>query len=75
MVGGMNDLRIYDECLSQKQIKEISKGLICHYKLGGHSINNNLAIDNLLVNAGASSITFNSNTHTYTIVSPVGDST
>lgn len=33
MVGGMNDLRIYDECLSQKQIKEIAKGLAAHYKL------------------------------------------
>ena len=28
----LNDVRIYDECLSSKQIKEISKGLICHYK-------------------------------------------
>ena len=29
----MDDLRIYDECLSPKQIKELSKGLIAHYKL------------------------------------------
>ena len=29
----LNDFRIYDECLSQKQIKEISKGLVCHYKM------------------------------------------
>lgn len=28
-----NDYRIYDECLSPKQIKEISKGLVAHYKL------------------------------------------
>jgi len=42
MVGGMNDLRIYDECLSQKQIKEISKGLICHYKLDTPMNINNL---------------------------------
>ena len=29
----INDVRIYDECLSPKQIKEISKGLVAHYKL------------------------------------------
>jgi len=29
----LNDVRIYDEALSPKQIKEISKGLIAHYKL------------------------------------------
>lgn len=29
----MNDFRIYDHALSLKQIKEISKGLVLHYKL------------------------------------------
>ena len=32
-MGYMNDVRIYDHCLSVKQIKEISKGLVLHYKL------------------------------------------
>ena len=36
------DLRIYDECLSPKQIHEISKGLIAHYKLEGIGANPNL---------------------------------
>ena len=31
--GKINDFRVYDECLSPKQIKEISKGLVAHYKL------------------------------------------
>ena len=36
------DFRIYDECLSQKQIKEIAKGLVCHYKFDGTKANENL---------------------------------
>lgn len=31
--GYVNDFRIYDHCLSPKEVKEISKGLILHYKL------------------------------------------
>lgn len=40
--GCLNDFRLYDEALSQKQIKEISKGLLAHYKLEGPGINANL---------------------------------
>lgn len=31
--GLMNDVRIYDHCLSIKEIKEINKGLMLHYSL------------------------------------------
>jgi hypothetical protein len=31
--GKLNDFRIYDHALSTKEIKEISRGLILHYKL------------------------------------------
>lgn len=30
----LQDYRIYDNCLSPRQVKEISQGLICHYPLG-----------------------------------------
>ncbi len=31
--GRLNDVHIYDHCLSAKEVEEISKGLILHYKL------------------------------------------
>ena len=40
-----NDLRIYDECLTAKQIKEISKGLTLHYTLDRGLGNPNLLLD------------------------------
>ena len=42
--GKLNDVRIYNDCLSAKEVKEISKGLILHYKL-------NQPNPNLLLNA------------------------
>lgn len=41
----LNDVRIYDHCLSEKEVKEISKGLILHYKLSNNYIQ---SVTNLL---------------------------
>lgn len=43
----LNDFRIYNECLSPRQVKEISKGLVCHYPMG--NVDGKIGRRNLLV--------------------------
>ena len=38
--GSLNDVRIYDHCLSRQEVKEVAQSLILHYKLD--SIQNNI---------------------------------
>lgn len=43
--GRINDVRIYNHCLSTAEVKEIAQGLILHYKLDQGGINWNLLHD------------------------------
>ena len=58
--GYLNDVRIYDHCLSAAEVHEISQGLVLHYKLdGGINGNENFILASHKITSGgdASGIT------------------
>lgn len=64
-----NDIRLYDHCLSPKEVKEISKGLVLHYPLNDTYVERttNLFSDNLTYstnwnNSGSATWNWNDNT-------------
>ncbi len=52
--GKLNDFRLYDECLSADQIKEISRGMVLHYKMCQPERAINLIIGGNKLSAGGS---------------------
>lgn len=42
------DVRIYDNCLSAREVKELSKGMVCHYPLNQPEHEVNLVNDSLI---------------------------
>lgn len=52
--GFLNDVRVYNHCLSAKEVKEISKGLLCHYKLDNNGFGGeNLILESHRVTSGS----------------------
>ena len=55
LTGYVSDFRVYNHCLSPKEIKEISKGLLLHYPLDGGGRSGDTYIKNGAFSDGATS--------------------
>lgn len=56
-IGLLNDYRIYDHCLSPKEVKEISRGMVLHYKMCQPERSENLLSGSNITQTGAGTAT------------------
>ena len=70
----LNDYRVYDHCLSAKEVEEISKGLILHYKLDNTGGKNNNIKYSTIMNRGCTSFTYDERKLEWTAICPVSTS-
>lgn len=66
--GSLNDIRLYNHCLSQMEVKELAKGLILHYPLNDASLDSkpNLVPPNYWT--GSKSLSLSANTTSYSFM-------
>lgn len=55
--GNLNDVRIYDHCLSAKEVKELAKGMVLHYRLSGPGQENLVKNSNKKIISGDYAVT------------------
>lgn len=53
--GNFNDFRLYDHCLSAKEVEEIAKALILHYPLDNNGLGN---LDSVVANSWGQNIVY-----------------
>lgn len=66
--GSINDVRVYDECLSAQIVEEISKGLILHYPLDDPTVEDTTNLCSVQYISAGSSGSWGGHSGTVTIV-------